>query len=74
LNNMPDADYFDSIEVMPHEEDFTLWKVVGIRNETNAVKSTVLQDTIPNKALAEAFVRWYTDKYWLEMLSGAQDC
>jgi hypothetical protein len=72
--NIPEADYFDNIEVMPHEEDFTMWKVVGVRVDIDHVKMTTLKEYIANKPLAEAFVRWYTDKYWSDMFSGAQDC
>lgn len=71
---LPEADIFDNIEVVHHEEDFTMWKVVGIRIDVDVIKTTPLKEHIPNKALAEAFLRWYTDKYWADMLDGAQDC
>ncbi|QIQ63014.1 hypothetical protein SEA_MOAB_150 [Streptomyces phage Moab] len=71
---IPDADSFDDIIVCPHEEDYTIWQVIGVRAEFNALKRSVLQDNIANKPLAEAFVRWYTDKYWNDRFGGAQDC
>jgi hypothetical protein len=70
---LPEADIFDSIEVVPHEEDFFMWKVVGVTNDGLVVKTTTLQEYIKNKPLAEAFVRWYTDKYWADMMR-SQDC
>ena len=72
--DLPSPDYFDKIEVTPHEDDFSMWKVVGVRADNNAIKTVDLQTYISNKPLAEAFVRWYTDNYWIEQFSGAQDC
>jgi hypothetical protein len=74
MSGMPEADYFDDIVVMPHEDDMTMWKVVGKRVDSNAVKNTVIADYIANKPLAEACLRWYCDSYWKKMFEGPRDC
>lgn len=74
MNGIPEADYFDDIVVMPHEDDMTMWKVVGKRVDNNAVKHTVIADYVANKPLAEACLRWYCDSYWKQMFEGPRDC
>jgi len=68
------ADEFDEIHVMLHEDDMGFWKVVGVTNDGYTIKTKPLQEYIKNKALAEGFLMWYTTNYWSERFSGAQDC
>jgi hypothetical protein len=74
MSNYPDPDSFTDIVAVQHEDDFTLWRVVGVTVDWDAVKQLNIETGIPNKQLAEAFVRWYTDKYWSDRFSAEQGC
>lgn len=74
MNDFPAADYFDDLIVCPHEDDFTQWKVIGVRTEFNSLKMLDLVSNLANKHLAEAFVRVYTEDYIKEMFFGSRDC
>jgi hypothetical protein len=63
LKQYPSPDNFMDIVVTQHEEDFTKWRVVGVTVDWDAVKQLDIETDFANKALAEAFVRGYTDKY-----------
>ncbi|QOI67523.1 hypothetical protein SEA_BEUFFERT_145 [Streptomyces phage Beuffert] len=56
-------DNFMDIVVTQHEDDFTKWRVVGVTVDWDAVRQLDIETDFPNKVLAEAFVRGYTDKY-----------
>lgn len=71
---LPDAEVFDEIHVMLHEDDMGFWKVVGVVNDGLSIKTTPLREYIKSKALAEGFLTWYTTNYWSEVFGGPQDC
>lgn len=57
------ADDFDDIYVQPNQN--LSWDVIGRSTDFYGnTKFKTLQSNIRNKALAEAFIRWYTEQYW----------
>jgi len=68
----PDADEFDDIYVQPNEN--LTWDVIGRSTDYyNNTKFKTLEEGVRNKALAEAFIRWYTENYWKRLDTGVRD-
>lgn len=63
MKQYPSPDNYLDIVITQHEDDFTKWRVVGVTVDWDAVKQQDIETDFPNKPLAEAFLRWYTDKY-----------
>jgi hypothetical protein len=63
VREYPSPDNFMDIVVTQHEDDFTIWRVVGVSVDFDAIKQLDIETGFQNKALAESFVRVYTDRY-----------
>ncbi|UUG69458.1 hypothetical protein SEA_SHAM_147 [Streptomyces phage Sham] len=70
--DFPEPDNFDDIYAVRNEH--LTWDVIGYSmDERGNRKSRAITENVANKPLAEAFIRWYTDKYWSTMFDGPSD-
>ena len=63
MKGYPEPDNFIDIVVTQHEDDFTKWRIVGVKVDWDAVKHLDIETGFENKQLAESFLRMYTDSY-----------
>lgn len=63
MKQYPSPDNFMDIVITQHDDDFTKWRVVGVTIASDAITQMDIESDFPSKALAESFVRLYTDRY-----------